>query len=186
MNNNEKRFLLKLSRKSIKNFLETGEKIVPKPEEIKYKVLREKKACFVTLKQDNLLRGCVGHIESFQPLYKDVIDNSISAAFQDNRFEPLKSHELDKINIEISVLSPPEKISFSCKQDLLEQITVGIDGVVLKRGDSRAVYLPQVWSKFTNKEDFLDSLAEKAGLSKDAWKDKKMEFYKFSVIEFSD
>jgi len=116
------------------------------------------------------------------PLYITVRDMAIQAATEDPRFAPLKAQELNKVKIEVSVLSPLEKV------DSAEAIQLGTHGVLVRRGFNSGVFLPQVaretgWSK----EEFLSNLCtHKAGLEAGAWKDKSTELYIFSAQVFSE
>ena len=108
-----------------------------------------------------------------------MIDNAHNAAFQDPRFSPLEKSELEKIKIEISVLSIPKKMIFKDSNDLLNKLTKK-EGVIIKKGFYSATYLPQVWKEVNGKEEFLSSLCVKAGLNEDAWKD-KIEVFTYHV-----
>lgn len=170
--------LLKLARESIKSELEGKELKVSESLGKKYS---EKKACFVTLTINGDLRGCIGSLEARQELWKDVIGNARSAAFRDPRFYELTEKELEKVKIEISVLSKPEKIVYNNVEDLLFKIKPKKDGLIIKLGFYSATYLPQVWEQISIKEEFLESLCRKAGLSGDFWKSGKLEVWKYSV-----
>ncbi len=180
MTEEEKNYLLNLARKSIKEYLLTGEKHIPaKP---KFDLLKKERAVFVTLHKDGQLRGCIGHMHAQMPLYQAVAEMAVSAAFQDPRFPKLQKNELSQIEIEISVLSPMQRI-----QDY-EQIKIGRDGVWVKKGFQSGVYLPQVAEETGwDREQFLESLcAHKAGLPKDAYKEPDIELYIFQVEKFSE
>jgi len=168
--------LLVLARKSLEAHFNGEELEVI--EEIKKK-FSEEKACFVTITLGGDLKGCVGSLYPRQELWKDIVDNSINAAFNDSRFPELTSRELKKIKIEISVLSIPKKIAFSSPEELKKKITG--KGVIIKKGFASATYLPQVWEEISDKEDFLSSLCEKAGLSFSAWKEKGIEVWVYDV-----
>jgi AmmeMemoRadiSam system protein A len=126
--------------------------------------LRERMASFVTLRMDGDLRGCVGTAYSERPLAEDVARNAFLAAFHDTRFLPLGVSEFSAINIEVSVLSPPEPLSFTDEDDLAAQLVPGRDGLVLEHEGARGLFLPQVWETLTEACDFLDQLKVKAGL----------------------
>ena len=139
-------------------------------------------ASFVTLKRKGLLRGCIGSIYPTKPLILDLIDNAKNAAFQDSRFIPLEPHELNDLEISISILSSIERIQFKDERDLLSKIYP--HGIILSEGDKRAVYLPVVWEQLPEKDIFLNSLKEKAGLPSNYFS-RRIEAYKFdtTVIE---
>ena len=111
-----------------------------------------------------------------QELYRDVAENAVHAAFDDYRFSPLNKNELSRIKIEISVLSIPKKMEFRNEKELLEKINKNM-GIILKKGFNSATFLPQVWEELPDKEDFLEHLSQKAGLSKDAWKNSEIYYY---------
>jgi AmmeMemoRadiSam system protein A len=144
-------------------------------------------ACFVTLtaKEDDQLRGCIGNLEAAEgeTLLGNVIRNSMSAAFYDNRFEPLEPDELSRVKIEISVLSKPKIIDFKDEEQLFKQI-LG-KGVVLQKGFYRATFLPQVWEKLPQPELFLRHLAAKAGLPSSAWSEASYAVYEVECFEES-
>jgi hypothetical protein len=141
-------------------------------------------ATFVTLTINKHLRGCIGSLEARLPLAQDVVQNAYASAFQDPRFPPLRSDELEKIAIEISLLSPMEAISFRDEADLISQLRPGIDGVLIAEGKHRGVFLPLVWRSLPGKPEFWQALKQKAGLSVDFWSD-KFQAWRFTakVIE---
>jgi len=128
-------------------------------------MFEEKRGAFVTLKIDGRLRGCIGYILPEYPCLESVIDNTISACARDPRFPPVKNKELDQIDIEISILTPPEPIPSK------DEIEIGKHGVILKKGYHRAVFLPQVAEEQNwGVEETLTHLSMKAGLGPDGWK----------------
>ena len=180
LNDENKKYLLNLARKSIKTYLEKNEKYQPeKPED---DFLKKERAVFVTLNQKGNLRGCIGHMHARMPLYRAVSEMAVSAAFQDFRFSPVKKPELDKINIEISVLSPMQKL------DDYKKIRLGTDGVWIKKGMASGVFLPQVATETGwDLDTFLGNLcSHKAGLPRNAYKNDDVEIYIFQVDKFSE
>ena len=131
--------------------------------------LQEKGACFVTLMQQGELRGCIGTLEAHRPLLQDVKANAHAAAFRDPRFVPLAAVELDKTEVEISLLSAMSPMQFSGERDALNQLKPGIHGVVFEYGRYRSTFLPQVWEQLPNVVDFMAHLKYKAGLAPDFW-----------------
>jgi len=168
--------LLKLAREAIQTSLENKELVVS--EQIK-KQFSKKLACFVTLTENNDLRGCIGSLEARQELWKDVIENSRNAAFSDPRFAQLTREELKKVQIEVSVLSSLKKINYKSEEELKKKI-IG-KGVLIKKGFYSATYLPQVWEQLEDFEEFISSLCEKAGLSYDSWKNLDLEIQVYEV-----
>lgn len=143
------------------------------------KALETRGACFVTLDINGMLRGCIGSIIAHQPLIADLCQNARNAAFNDPRFTPVEEKELEKINLTVSLLSPPEKINFESENDLLEKIKTG-EGLIIKDAGRQAVYLPEVWEQLPEKTEFLKSLKVKAGLSPD-WFSETLEAYRFKT-----
>lgn len=172
-------YILKTARASILSVI-NNEQFIPSniPP-----VLTQYGASFVTLKKDEQLRGCVGSIFPTKPLILDIIDNAINAAFQDSRFEPLSLEESDNLKISVSILSTIEKINFKDEKDLLSKIYPY--GIVIAEKDKRAVYLPVVWNQLPDREIFLNSLKEKAGLPPNYFS-RTFEAYKFNatIIEY--
>lgn len=128
-------------------------------------------ASFVTLEKNGQLRGCIGSLEPYRVLVKDIAHNAFSAAFNDPRFPPLQAHELPDLTLEISVLTPPSDLQFTDELDMLQQLTPHKDGIVLIDGPHRATFLPQVWEQLPSPEDFISHLKNKAGLPADYWSD---------------
>jgi AmmeMemoRadiSam system protein A len=126
--------------------------------------LAEPGATFVTLRQGDDLRGCIGSLEPRRPLGEDVAANARAAAFADPRFAPLRHHELEVTSIEVSLLSPSEPLPFATGEDLFAQVVPGVDGIVLEAGARRATFLPQVWDALPEPRTFFGELLRKAGL----------------------
>ena len=166
----ERKLLLKLARQSLERVLSTGGEAPDLDLAVLTPRLREKRACFVTLMNAGILRGCVGHIHAVEPLCQAVAHNAREAALRDPRFSPVKPDELPGLRIEISVLSELQPLAFSSPEDLLNKLTPKQDGVLLKIGYRIATFLPQVWAHVPKKDEFLNQLAEKAGCPASAWR----------------
>lgn len=180
----DKAFLVRLARSVIEAALDAGQKEAM-PEDVSPAVL-EKAGCFVTLHKKGALRGCIGTIEPVQSLVKGVQENAINAAFKDPRFSSLKIEELPDIDLEVSVLTVPQKLVFTDAEDLRRQLKPGIHGVILSRGWQRSTFLPQVWDQLPDSELFLRHLCEKAGLPGDCWQDPKTEIEVYQASYFSE
>lgn len=128
-------------------------------------------ACFVTLKRQGQLRGCVGSLHAHRSLLADVKANAVAAALDDSRFAPLTLEELAHCTIEVSLLSPLEKLRFDSQAQALSQLRPGIDGLVLAYHGHCSTLLPQVWQQLPQAHDFLIQLKRKAGLADDFWDD---------------
>jgi len=131
--------------------------------------LCERRASFVTLKADGLLRGCIGTLEPVRRLYDDVAQNAHAAAFRDPRFPPLSWREVRTIRIEISVLDIPKLLDVANYRELLAALHPGRDGLVVEAGHRRATFLPAVWESLTEPEEFIAHLWQKAGLPRGSW-----------------
>ncbi len=131
-----------------------------------YPDLEEDGAVFVTINTEpnEQLRGCIGSLQAYRPLYKDIISNAQSAALRDARFAPLTLQELNHIKLEVSILSEPKVLEYSNFKDLESKVVPFQDGIVLKHDGKQATYLPQVWEQLPKFDDFFSSLCLKANL----------------------
>lgn len=148
--------------------------------------LMAKGASFVTLTKEGRLRGCIGTLEAYQPLAKDVQEHAVAAALQDPRFPPVQPEECPIIEIEVSVLTLKVLLEYTGSQDLLEKIKPGIDGIVLQDGFRKATFLPQVWEKLPSPEEFLTHLCMKMGANGNLWLEKQMKVSLYQVQEFHE
>lgn len=177
----EKQLILSFARRAIEHYLTTGKNLKIFAEELPEERLKEVRSCFVTLTLNGQLRGCIGHIEPVQPLYLDIVENAVAAAFNDPRFTPLTTEEYANLEIEVSVLSDMEEVAFASPEELLEKILPFIDGVIIKKGNNSATYLPQVWDDMPDYEEFFDSLCLKAGLGAGEWKQPGLQVWRYQV-----
>jgi MEMO1 family protein len=173
----DKQTLLKIARHSIETYLAT-QKI---PDFTVSDSLKLPGAAFVTLEVNGQLRGCIGQTAAITPLYETIAHCAVSAAVEDYRFDPVTPAELPDIHIEISVLTPLQKVNS------LDEIVVGRDGLLIGLGSNRGLLLPQVATEqHWDKTEFLEGTCHKAGLIKDAYKDPRAEIYKFQAIIFGE
>jgi MEMO1 family protein len=183
LNHSEKKVLLTLARQTLQDYF-LGQEISMKEFKMKHKIsplMQEQAGVFVTLKKRGHLRGCIGSIVGQEPLCDGVRNNAIKAALQDPRFSAVKAKELAAIDMEISVMTPLQKISN------YKDIRLGIDGVIIRKGYHQAVFLPQVatetgWSL----DRFLGQLCRKAGLSSDAYRSQGINFFVFQALVFGE
>jgi hypothetical protein len=162
--------LLHLAAASIEHGLAHGRPLAVDPKEHAPE-LGKPGACFVTLKKDGRLRGCIGSSQAHRPLVVDVADNGFRAAFRDPRFKGLTSDERQGLHLSISVLSPAAAMAFKDEKDLLTQLRPGVDGLIIADGERRALFLPSVWEQIKEPTTFLAHLKVKAGLAADHWSD---------------
>ena len=142
---------------------------------------------FVTLNNKSGLRGCIGFPLPNKKLYNALVDASIAAATEDPRFPPVKNEELDEISFEVTILSPPKKISVKENKEYPSEIKVGRDGLIVDNGFSSGLLLPQVPTEYGwNEKEFLEYTCQKAGLNKDAWKEKSTTISKFQGVIFKE
>lgn len=182
----EHKILLKLAKDSIIYGLKHN-KIMPIDLAQYPENLQALAACFVTLKINGELRGCIGSLVAHQPLAQDLIYNSYAAAFEDPRFKPLTENELQLLDIHISVLNKPELVHFTSEQDLIKQLRPNIDGLILSEGILCGTFLPSVWKELTEPTIFLYHLKLKAGLPGNYWsKTIKVERYTVENITNCD
>jgi AmmeMemoRadiSam system protein B/AmmeMemoRadiSam system protein A len=169
----QKKELLSLARKTVVDHVKN--KRTPESH-VKDSRLLANGATFVTINRNHQLRGCIGNIQPVMPLYRSVISNAVSASSRDPRFPPMTPGELADMEVEVTVLSPLERI------DDAQQIRVGTHGVYLEKDGRSSVFLPQVpveqgWDLKT----YLEQLCFKAGLPGNAWKDKDARLFIFSA-----
>ncbi len=178
--------LVYLARKAIEEYLKTGQIIDLK--EVPFENWKKKGASFVTLENRHTgqLRGCIGSIIPFRPLYQDVISNAIAAATKDPRFVPVSLQELPDIRVKVSVLSFPEPLPYSSPEDLLNKIEPFKDGLILKYGNNQGTFLPDVWEEIPDKIQFMSHLCLKAGLPQDCWYVYPVEIYRYRTKVFSE
>ena len=142
-------------------------------------------ATFVTLTVGGRLRGCIGSLAAQRPLGEDVRYNARAAAFRDPRFPPLPAAELDKVRVEVSVLTPATPMAFTDEADALRQLRPGSDGVILEYDGYRATFLPQVWEQLPEPRQFMAHLKQKAGLSSDFWAG-EVRLFRYGVEKFKE
>ena len=131
--------------------------------------LGQPRASFVTITIDKALRGCCGTLEPARPLLLDVWHNAQASAFHDPRFPPLTLAEWRGIELEVSVLTPCERVVVASEQELLLRLEPGRDGIVLAWQGMRATFLPKVWEQVSGPQEFLRHLKQKAGWPADFW-----------------
>jgi len=150
LSEDEGKYLLGVARKTIKNRLSKAEEPQIDPKDLPEK-FQERLGTFVTVTIDGNLRGCIGHIIPRETLIEGIRENALNAAFRDPRFPPLAQEEFDKIELEISILTPPQELPYTDAEDLLDKLRPGIDGVIIKKGFNEATFLPQVWEQLPDK-----------------------------------
>ena len=177
--------LLSIAREAIGGRLGVTTAAAPGCSTPNHSALDRPAATFVTLMQDDALRGCIGTLEPSRPLGIDVHENALAAAFRDPRFEPLAVHEYESMSVEVSLLSASEPVGFVDEAHLIAQLRPGVDGVILECGRRRATFLPQVWEALPDPRDFLAALERKAGLPAD-FRYEGVNVRRYTVIKWKE
>jgi AmmeMemoRadiSam system protein A len=180
LNEQQRQTLLELARRAIASALE-GRRLDVDGQELDDD-LRRMAGTFVTLHDgQHDLRGCIGSVVAHEPLYQSVASNAVNAAFRDPRFRPLTPAELPEVQLEISVLTPFQKV------DNVDEIEPGRDGLMIRRGSHAGLLLPQVASEYGwDRQTLLAQTCIKAGLSPSSWRDPETRIEKFSAEVFGE
>lgn len=185
LNADEKQTLLRLAREALQQGV-AGQTMPVLNLQNLPPALRATGASFITLTIAGELRGCIGALEPYQPLAEDVREHAVAAALEDPRFPPVSREEVGRIKIEISRLTLPQDLEYTDAEDLLGKLHPHADGVILRDGMRRATFLPQVWEKIPDKEQFLDNLCYKMGAAPDTWRRRHLEVLTYQVEEFEE
>lgn len=179
--NREKKLLLEVARRALELAAESGETLTDLPAEHSLgETLLQTGGAFVTLRLRKRLRGCIGQLTSNVPLIGVVAHCARAAALEDPRFEPVRREELPEIDIELSVLSVPEDISF-------ERIEPGRHGLIVSKEGQRGLLLPQVAAEFHwTTQRFLEETCVKAGFDRNAWSNEAIRIQAFTAEVFSE
>lgn len=173
----EKKELLEIAREAIVTHICSGCVL---PREVNDPNLLVPRGCFVCIKVNGALRGCIGNFVADKPLYQLVQEMAVAAATGDPRFYPMKKDDLERFDLELSVLSPLRKV------DSVDEIEVGRHGIYLEKNFSRGVLLPQVATEYGwDRETFLAQTSMKAGLGRDDWQE-GTDIYVFSAEVFNE
>ncbi|MDI6855214.1 MAG: TIGR00296 family protein [Candidatus Thermoplasmatota archaeon] len=175
---------VKLARETIERYVKGEPKIT---EKLSAK-FDQKLGVFVTINTypEKELRGCIGYLEPSLELANAIIESAQNAC-NDPRFEPLTEQEIDKIVVELSILTHPELIEVRHPLEYKEKIKIGVDGLIAEKALFRGILLPQVPVEWKwDEEDFLTHVCMKAGLPPDAWLSKDIKIYKFQAQIFSE
>ncbi len=149
------------------------------------RVLLAQRATFVTLNINGRLRGCRGSILPVRSLFLDVAENAYQSGFGDPRFPPLSAEELDQLEFHISILSTPRRIACTSEAELIAELNPDVEGLILRDGERRSLFLPSVWAQVPDPLTFVRQLKLKAGLAADHWSE-AMEAFRFTTESFGD
>ncbi|MDH7594444.1 MAG: TIGR00296 family protein [Methanomicrobiales archaeon] len=171
----ERALALSMARRAIQKAL-SGERY--EPEELP-PLFGDRRGVFVTLKRCGELRGCIGIPYPVMPLGEAIVESAISAALCDPRFPPVRERELAELKIEITILTPPERLDCPPQERPLH-VRVGRHGIIVRRGRTSGLLLPQVAVEYGWKEsEFLDHTCMKARLERDCWRSEQVEILTF-------
>lgn len=170
LNKGELTQLLDVARESIRGHFSDE---LPRPPQLDLygKRLLRPGACFVTLEVDGELQGCLGTVTANEPLVLEVHNKARDSAYQDRRFMPLTEEQLDRLMIEVSVLSEPQVLEVASELALIDYLENHRDGVILSDHHLQALFLPQVWQQLPSPDVFLRHLKQKAGWPAHYWSD---------------
>jgi len=173
---------VRLARKSIETFLSEGKKIWERFDG----VFCEKRGVFTTLTKQGELRGCIGFPYPIKRLDEAIIESAISAAINDPRFSPVRLEEMGEIEVEVTILTPPERVKTSPKERS-NAIEIGKHGLMIRFGAYSGLLLPQVAVEYgMDEEEFLTHTCLKAGLPPDCWLMEDVEIYTFEGQIFKE
>jgi len=177
LSDEDQKTLLALARKAVEFAVTNKQAYEPDPS--KSEMLNEERGAFVTLSKAGQLRGCIGYTSPVKPLYLTVRDTATLAALRDPRFPQVTAAELPLLDYEISVLSPLRRVTD------IQQIKVGVHGLLMKNGDYEGLLLPQVpveqhWDRLK----FLEQTCAKAGMDGNCWKDENTDIFSFTAAVF--
>ncbi|MEP7359928.1 MAG: AmmeMemoRadiSam system protein A [Anaerolineales bacterium] len=181
----EKQTLLALARQALEAAANGRPAPAPDAQQLP-PALREPASSFVTLMRAGQLRGCIGGLTPEEPLWADVRRHAAAAGLDDYRFGPVAPAEVPLIEIEVSVLTPPQPLAYASPAELVSRLRPGVDGVVLMDGHRRATFLPQVWEHVPNPETFLALLCEKLGADPQRWRRGGLKVETYQVIKFTE
>jgi AmmeMemoRadiSam system protein B/AmmeMemoRadiSam system protein A len=185
LNEEQGQILVKLARQTIEKRFDKCSVQVD-PDSMTDSAFKEKRGTFVTLTINKQLRGCIGNLDAKDSIVDGIERNAVNAAFHDPRFPPLKGHELDRVDIEVSILTKPQPLKYRNSNDLLSKLRVNVDGVILRKASASATFLPQVWEQLPQPESFLSHLCTKAGLPADTWKRGNLDILIYQVQYFEE
>ena len=175
----EREWLMKIARKSVETAVRDNK--LYECSAGGFDALTQERGAFVTLKEHGELRGCIGYASPMKPLFETVRDVAALAAVRDRRFPPVTAMELGDLEYEISVLSPLRRVLD------VKQIRIGRDGLVLKRGETEGLFLPQVpTEEGWDRRAYLEQLCRKAGLPAGTWKDEEADLFSFTAVVFGE
>lgn len=179
----EGKLAVRLARQSLVNYIE--KKKIGEPERLP-QVFDEKRGVFVTIHEEGELRGCIGYPQPIMPLGRAIVDSAINACSRDPRFPCVRPSELQRVEVEVTILTKPEPYDVP-KQRLPEVVRIGTDGLIVSKGPYSGLLLPQVAPEWGfDPWTFLSQTCLKASLPPDAWIDEDTEVLHFEAQIFAE
>lgn len=187
LSNEEKRGLLVLARAAVETWVRS-QKLMDLPADLmgRFPRLNEQRACFVTLRIEGQLRGCIGSLEPRRSLADDVRQNAVSAAVHDTRFRPVTEGELASLSYSISVLDLPRPLQGVSARELPAYMGKHRPGVIIEYRGRRSTFLPSVWEELDDPIEFLSRLCLKQGSSAECWKEPDVRISTYGSVYFSE
>jgi len=187
LNEHQGQVLLRLARQTIEERLGLAATNPVSSQELDDPALQQVQGVFVTLNKRGMLRGCIGSLQGVESIIDGVRRHAINAALHDQRFPVLTADEVAELQIDISVLTPPQDLAYTDGNDLLRKLRPQVDGVILSApGGVGATFLPQVWEQLPVPEMFLGHLCRKAGLPDDSWRTGELTVQTYQVQHFEE
>lgn len=179
----DKQGLLQLAKQTVEAWVRTKH-LPTAPDPPLSDEVKKHRACFVTLKQQGSLRGCIGTLEAWRPLVEDVRENAIAAALRDPRFDPVTVAELGSLQYSISVLEAPKLLTGVTREELPRYLEQHRLGVIIEYQGRRSTFLPVVWEELTDPAEFLKQLCRKQGSPGDCWKNSQAVIHVYGALNF--
>jgi len=187
LSNDEKRTLLVLARSAVETWVRSQRLVDPAPDLVqRFPKLEQPRACFVTLRMDGDLRGCIGSLEPRRALWDDVRQNAVSAAVRDTRFRPVGQDELSSLSYSISVLDLPRPLRGVSAEQLPSYLAEHRPGVIIEYRGRRSTFLPSVWEDLSDPEEFLSRLCMKQGSLAGCWRDPDVQISTYGSIHVTE
>lgn len=186
LSDDEKRALLDLAKSSVESWVRDSRKVSTHDVSDRFPNVNAHRACFVTLRRDGQLRGCIGSLEPYRALVEDVADNAVSAAVRDPRFEPVRASELAFLQYSISVLDLPRVLTGVAPSELPAYMATHRPGVIIEYRGRRSTFLPSVWEELPDPSEFLSRLCLKQGAPSNCWSGPDVRISTYGSIYFGE
>ena len=180
-----RRFLLASARQALADELGCGDIVAPAGEAPHDPVLAAPARVFVSWHLGDRLLGCIGTLQEHDTLLGAVQHFSVQSGMHDPRSGSIDADMLVRARVDISVLDAPKDLDVVGLPSIELAIRPFEDGVILRRGLRRSVFLPVVWHKLPDRHEFVRALARKGGIDPDREGD-DVRAQVFAVEEFGE